>query len=125
MKRATSKARGRGRTQPLAPVKIKRWEDIKQGSKLSPARREQVTEVARKGIVAEILTGDLRAVRELTGKTQVQIAEVLQRTQSELSRFERREDYKLSTLRRYIEALGGELEVVAKFGDRTVRLRAV
>lgn len=44
---------------------------------------------------------------------------------NELSQLSRREDYKLSTLRRYIEALGGELELAAKCGDETVRLHAV
>jgi hypothetical protein len=34
-------------------------------------------------------------------------------------------DFRLSTLKRYVEALGGELEVVAAFGDKRVRLRAV
>ena len=45
--------------------------------------------------------------------------------QSEVSKAERRDDHLLSTLRRYIEALGGELEVVARFGDKSVRLKGV
>jgi predicted transcriptional regulator len=106
-------------------MRLHRWEDIKKKSKLSPARREHVARGARAEITAELLEGDLRAVREIAGKTQVQVAKLLETTQSELSRLEHRDDYKLSTLRRYIEALGGELEIVAKFGDKMVRLHAV
>jgi predicted transcriptional regulator len=74
---------------------------------------------------AEILEGDLRSIRELTGKTQVELAPLLEMTQSELSKLENRNDYKLSTIRKFVEALGGELEIVAKIGDKSVRLHAV
>jgi hypothetical protein len=46
-------------------------------------------------------------------------------TQSELSRLESRGDHRISTLRRYVEALGGELEVTALFGGRRVKLTEV
>jgi hypothetical protein len=39
-----------------------------------------------------------------------------------VSRIEHREDLQISTLRRYIEALGGELELTARFADQTVRI---
>ena len=68
---------------------------------------------------------DLRAIRELTGKSQTEVAAVAEISQAEVSRAEKREDHKLSTLKRYVEALGGELEVFATFGDKKVRLRAV
>ena len=104
-------------------MKLHRWEDIKRKSKLSPDRREKIAKGARAEMVAELIEGDLRAVREIAGKTQVEVAEILDTTQSELSRLERREDYKLSTLRRYIEALGGELEIVARFADHAVKIK--
>jgi predicted transcriptional regulator len=68
---------------------------------------------------------DLRAIRELVGKTRVDVAETTKMTQSEVSRLERRQDVRLSTLKRFVEALGGELEIFAAFGDKRVRLRAV
>ncbi len=68
---------------------------------------------------------DLKAVRELVGKTQAEVAAVADISQAELSRAEKREDHLLSKLRRYVEALGGELEVIARFGDKTVSLRGV
>jgi DNA-binding XRE family transcriptional regulator len=57
----------------------------------------------------------LRAVREAMHKTQVELAAALGLEQGDVSRVERREDVKLSTLRRYAEALGAQCEVVFVF----------
>jgi transcriptional regulator with XRE-family HTH domain len=62
----------------------------------------------------------LQELREMAGKTQTEVADVLERTQSELSKIERRRDLLLSTLREYIEALGGRLEVRAVLDDRSL-----
>lgn len=97
-----------------------RWQDLKK-KKLTSTQLEQID----REIEQELLEMDLRAIRELAGKTQVDVAEVTDMTQSEVSRLEGRQDFRLSTLKRYVEALGGELEVVATFGDKRVRLRAV
>ncbi|AKU97017.1 Cro-like protein [Labilithrix luteola] len=75
--------------------------------------------------MAELRQVELRELREIAGKTQVDLAEASGFQQAEVSRIERREDHMLSTLRRYVEALGGELEVVAVIGDHRVRLRSV
>jgi hypothetical protein len=63
---------------------------------------------------------DLRALREGVGRTQAQIAKAATMDQGDVSRLEQREDAKLSTLRRYVRALGGQLElvVVLKTGHR-------
>jgi hypothetical protein len=37
---------------------------------------------------------------------------------------EHRSDHRLSTIRKYVEALGGEIEVVANFGDKRIRLHS-
>ena len=68
---------------------------------------------------------DLKAMRELLGKTQVEVATALEMSQGQVSETERREDHRLSTLRRYVEALGGELEVIANFGDKRIKLHGV
>lgn len=68
---------------------------------------------------------DLRATRELLGKTQVEVAKAADMDQSEVSKAERRDDHLLSTLRRYVAALGGEVEVIAKFGNKRIRLQGV
>ena len=62
----------------------------------------------------------LADLRESLNVTQVQLAEQLGISQGNVSRVEGRTDVYLSTLRAYIEALGGHLEVVAVFGDHRV-----
>lgn len=54
--------------------------------------------------------------------TQAQVGASAAMTQSELSRLEGRSDHLTSTLRRYVEALGGRLEINAVFGERRVKL---
>lgn len=64
--------------------------------------------------------GELREQFELT---QAEMAARLGTNQPGISRLERREDLYLSTLRDYVRALGGELELVARFPDgQEVRL---
>jgi DNA-binding XRE family transcriptional regulator len=70
-------------------------------------------------LLAEMPLSVLRMAR---GLTQEEIAHVLGTTQASVSRLERRDDLHLSTLRRYVAALGGELEITARFPDATVRL---
>ena len=55
---------------------------------------------------------DLRSVREAIGKTQEDIARAAEMDQGDVSRLEQRDDVKVSTLRRYVRALGAELELV-------------
>jgi predicted nucleic acid-binding Zn-ribbon protein len=68
---------------------------------------------------------DLREVREAARKNQVEVAEAMEKDQSEISRIENRDDWLVSTLRDYVRALGGELEVVAIVGGKRLRLRNV
>lgn len=56
--------------------------------------------------------------------TQADVARILGVTQSRISRVERAEDLNVSTLERYVAALGGELHVDARIGDRVVELTA-
>jgi len=67
----------------------------------------------------------LRAVREAVGKTQVDVARDAAMDQSDVSRLESKESFEdclVSTLRRYVGALGGELDLVASFGDKKIVL---
>jgi hypothetical protein len=67
----------------------------------------------------------LRTVREATGKTQVDVAQDSQIDQADVSRLEGRanfDDCQVATLRRYVAALGGQLELVARFGDKRISL---
>lgn len=82
---------------------------------MSPARQRAIHRGANE-LIAEELT--LRQLRELLGLTQDEIADRLEIAQENVSRFERREDVRLSTLRGYVEALGGELHITVRFPDR-------
>lgn len=64
----------------------------------------------------------LHEIREQLHITQEDMAVKLNTKQANVSRTERRRDMKLSTLKRYIEAMGGELDIVAKFASSEVHL---
>jgi hypothetical protein len=68
---------------------------------------------------------NLRAIREMVGVTQVEAAKRSKKTQGELSRIENNNNHRIETLRKYIEALGGDIEVIARFGNKTVRLTGI
>ena len=83
-------------------------------SKMSLARRRKIT--ARAGeILAEEMT--LRQVRKALNRTQARIGEILGIGQEGVSRIEQRSDLLISTLRNYVEAMGGHLKIVAEFPD--------
>jgi transcriptional regulator with XRE-family HTH domain len=60
----------------------------------------------------------LQDLRKAMALTQEQVAAELQMDQSNLSKLEKRADLLISTLRRYIEAMGGSLHLVAQFPER-------
>lgn len=72
-----------------------------------------------------LVEADLAEMRKLVGKTQVEVAAKMKVSQGNVSETERRSDYLLSTLREYVKALGGKLEVIATFGDRSIKLHAL
>ena len=83
--------------------------------KLSPARRKKVEARAAQLAAAEMTLRELRHARKLT---QVRVAKTLGITQDSVSRLEKRSDLLLSTLRKTVEAMGGNLSLVAQFPDR-------
>ena len=71
----------------------------------------------------DLSLAELRRARLLT---QDQLAADLHVNQASIAKLERRTDMYLSTLRRFVEAMGGELEIVARFPDQPhVRLRGI
>ena len=83
--------------------------------KLSVAKRRKV-EVRAAELIAEEMT--LRELRHARKLTQVRMAKTLGITQDSVSRLEKRSDLLLSTLRKTIRAMGGNLSLVAQFPDR-------
>jgi len=81
-----------------------------------PAERQERVKARADELIAEELTlRDLRKARDLT---QERMAELLDIGQDSVSRLEQRSDLLLSTLRSYVNAMGGSLELVARFPDR-------
>ena len=83
--------------------------------KLSPTQRKKVEVRATELIAEEMTLRELRKARQLT---QVRLARRLGITQDGVSRLEKRSDLLLSTLRETVEAMGGNLSLVAQFPDR-------
>lgn len=64
----------------------------------------------------------LQELRQALQMSQEKLAENLSQKQASISRMERRTDMYISTLRSYIEAMGGELDIVARFPDGEVHI---
>jgi transcriptional regulator with XRE-family HTH domain len=64
----------------------------------------------------------LSEIRQLAGKSQKQVAQSLGIKQPSLSKLEKQSDMQISTLKKIVQALGGELEVRAKFPKGTVAI---
>lgn len=87
-------------------------------ARLTPDRRARIKSQAREAM-AEML---LAEIRKQVGLTQIDLADALGIKQPTLSRLEAQGDMQISTLRRIIAALGGQLELVAHLPTGTVRL---
>jgi predicted transcriptional regulator len=93
------------------------WNTVKN-ERLSQAALRRATQRAGQRI-GELTLKELRQQLEVTQAT---LAATAQMTQSELSRLERRADHRVSTVRRYIEALGGRMEITAIVGKKRLKL---
>lgn len=82
-------------------------------------KTRQRAAVRTRELLGELL---LREIRELAGKSQRQVADALGIKQPSLSKLEKQSDMQISTLRRIVNALGGELEVIARFPKGVVKI---
>jgi transcriptional regulator with XRE-family HTH domain len=87
-------------------------------SRMGSAQRARAEEKAQR-LLAEMPLADLRAALELS---QEHLAEILKVDQPAISRMERRTDMLISTLARFVEAMGGTLEMRAEFPQGSVRI---
>jgi ribosome-binding protein aMBF1 (putative translation factor) len=87
-------------------------------SRMSPASRARA-EASALAMLAEMPLNELRQARGLSQKT---LAEVLNVQQPSIAKLEKRTDMYLSTLRNHTEAMGGQLDVVARFPDGAVKI---
>lgn len=87
-------------------------------AKMNPEAQKRASAMAQ-SMLAEMPLNELRQAR---GLSQKMLAEVLQVQQPSIAKIEKRTDMYLSTLRSHIEAMGGELDVVARFPDGAVKI---
>ncbi|TAF98691.1 MAG: helix-turn-helix domain-containing protein [Betaproteobacteria bacterium] len=87
-------------------------------AKMTPKARAQAKQQTQT-LLAEMPLHELRRAR---GLSQKMLAETLHVQQPSVAKLERRTDMYISTLRSHIEAMGGELEVIAKFPDGDVKI---
>ena len=88
-------------------------------NRMSPERRARNDE-ATTAMLQEMALRELRQARE---KTQQDVARALHVKQPAVAKLEQRADIYVSNLRRYIEALGGTLEITARFPDASVSIK--
>ena len=86
--------------------------------KMSPVARARSEAKARK-MIAEMPLNEIRAARELT---QEHLAKILRVKQTSISKLERRADMYISTMRDFVHAMGGELEITARLPEGEVRI---
>jgi DNA-binding transcriptional regulator YiaG len=86
--------------------------------RIAPERRTRNAEATRR-MLAEMALHELRQARE---RSQQELARALKVGQPAVAKLERRADMYVSNLRRYIEALGGSLEITARFPDGSVTI---
>ena len=85
-----------------------------------PPARQSKARARTNTMVADLALAELR---RNFGVTQEQLAGLLDIRQAAISKIERRDDVLLSTLTAYVRALGGELQIMARFGDHALRLK--
>jgi plasmid maintenance system antidote protein VapI len=82
-------------------------------------RTRQRAAARTREFLGELLLGE---IGELAGKSQSQVADALGIKQPTLSKLEKQSDMQISTLRRIVNALGGELEIFARFPVGQVKI---
>lgn len=87
-------------------------------AKMSPESQQRSDELAQT-MIQEMPLQELRQARGLSQKV---LADLLSVQQPAIAKIEKRTDMYVSTLRSHIEAMGGELEVIARFPDGSVKI---
>ena len=95
----------------------KKFGNLRDG--MSPDHRERAHARAR-AMLQEMPLQELRQARQMS---QESLAKILGAKQASVSRLEHQTDMYVSTLRSYVEAMGGSLDIVARFPDGDVRVR--
>ncbi len=94
----------------------KKFSELRAG--MTPAAR------ARSNAKAQVMLAEmpLHELRQARGLSQKMLADVLHVQQPSIAKIEKRTDMYLSTLRSHIEAMGGQLDIVARFPEGSVKI---
>lgn len=85
-----------------------------------PEERRRRIDARTEELLADLALQELRQARSLS---QEELGRVLEINQASVSKLERRTDMYISTLRRVVEAMGGELEITARFPEGRIRIK--
>lgn len=99
-----------------AMARIREWEEIRRSTPQQVAEHRRWARYAVDG-------ASLEELRQLVGMSRAEVGRVLGASAAEVGRFERLQDMPASALRRYIEALGGEMQTYCRKGEKLVPLK--
>ncbi len=95
----------------------KSFKNLKAG--LSPEAAEQADRLTQ-NMMQDMALQELRQAKNMS---QEYLAGLLHMKQANISRIEKRADMYISTLRNYVKALGGELDIIARFPEAQIRIQ--
>ena len=100
------------------------WKDERTEARALGSFDEESIAELRKQMLVEVRAHRLAEIREASGFNQTEIAKRLGVSQSRVSRIERgdMDHAEVGTVRAYVGALGGEVEIVARFGDERITI---
>lgn len=109
------------RSTKMPKMKKKPFSELSKEVRKRPGAAAEI-DARKRAIVSAVRLAELR---QQIGKTQTELAQVLEMTQANVSRIEHSENLYLRTLADYVGALGGHIEVNAVFDDDVVPLGLV
>jgi predicted XRE-type DNA-binding protein len=100
------------------------WKDVRAEARATGRFDDERIAALRQEMLAELRAHRLAEIRESAGLNQTEVANRLGVSQSRVSRIERGDldRTELATVRAYVGALGGEVEIIAKFGDERITI---
>ncbi len=98
-------------------AKTKSWRELRGRSKVAPDERALTDAAVMEKVERLDRVTKIEQLRRARSLSQQQIAEQLGTNQGAISRLERQTDFYLSTLGRFVHALGGTLKIVVQFDD--------
>lgn len=105
-------------------MKARNWKDVRAEVRAKVQFDDARVAEHRRRLIAEVRAHRLAEMRKALGLNQTDLASRLAVSQSRVSRLERGDlDHtEIATIRAYVGALGGELEIVARFGDERLTI---